>query len=101
MNLDSFKLIFENGVTINTSGSTGEPKEIMQTTRKLQYADEVAIESQKITKDSKIYTVCKIQHAGGLLAQTLPALRIGADVVVEDFSAYRSVSYTHLTLPTN
>jgi acyl-coenzyme A synthetase/AMP-(fatty) acid ligase len=105
MDLDSFKLILEHGVTINTSGSTGEPKEIMQTTRKLQYADEVAIESQKITKDSKIYTVCKIQHAGGLLAQTLPALRIGAEVVVEDFSAYRWVKkitkYTHSHLTPN
>ena len=54
MDLDSFKLIMEHGVTINTSGSTGEPKEIMQPPRKQQYADEVAIESQKITKDSKI-----------------------------------------------
>ena len=99
MDLDNLKLILEHGVTINTSGTTGEPKSITQTPEKMKFADEIAIDSQKITKDSKIYTVCKIQHAGGLLAQTLPALRIGAEVVVEDFSAYRWVKeitkYTH------
>ena len=99
MDLDNLKLILEHGVTINTSGTTGEPKSITQTPEKMKFADEIAIDSQQITKDSKIYTVCKLQHAGGLLAQTLPALRIGAEVVVEDFSAYRWVKeinkYTH------
>ncbi len=105
MNLDGLKLILLNGVSINTSGSTGDPKKILQTPEKMKFADEIAIDSQQITKDSKIYTVCKLQHAGGLLAQTLPALRIGAEVVVEDFSAYRWVKeiykYTHSHLTPN
>ena len=105
MNLDGLKLILLNGISINTSGSTGDPKKILQTPEKMRFADEIAIDSQQITKDSKIYTVCKLQHAGGLLAQTLPALRIGAEVVVEDFSAYRWVKeiykYTHSHLTPN
>jgi acyl-coenzyme A synthetase/AMP-(fatty) acid ligase len=105
MNLDGLKLILTHGVSINTSGTTGEPKKILQTPEKMKFADEIAIDSQQITKDSRIYTVCKIQHAGGLLAQTLPALRIGAEVVVEDFSAYTWVKeihkYTHSHLSPN
>jgi len=103
MNLDSFKLILEHGVTINTSGSTGEPKEIMQTPEKMRFADEIAIDSQQLTKNSKIYTICKTDHAGGLLAQTLPAVRIGAEVTIEPFNAFRfcreikKYTHTHIT----
>jgi len=105
MNLDNLKLILEHGITINTSGTTGEPKSITQTPEKMKFADEIAIDSQQLTKNSKIYTVCKIQHAGGLLAQTLPGIRLGAEVVIDDFNAYRWVreinKYTHSHLTPN
>ena len=95
--------ILSNGCTINTSGTTGPPKEIIQTPTKLKAADEIAVKCQEITPDSKIYTICKIDHAGGLLAQTLPAFRIGAEVTIEPFNAFRfcreikKYTHTHIT----
>ena len=95
--------ILSDGCTIATSGTTGIPKEIIQSPTKLKAADEIAIKCQEITPDSKIYTICKLDHAGGLLAQTLPAVRIGAEVTVEPFNAFRfcreikKYSHTHIT----
>jgi acyl-CoA synthetase (AMP-forming)/AMP-acid ligase II len=103
MQLDELQNIISNGTSIQSSGTTGTPKVIEQTPAKLKAADEVAIDSQKITSKSKIYTICKTTHAGGLLAQTLPGIRIGAEVVIEDFNAYRFVrevtkyTHTHIT----
>jgi len=91
--------MLKQGTTLNTSGTTGPSKAIFQSPKKLKAANEVAVDSQKLTSSSRVYTVCKLKHAGGLLAQTLPALSIGAEVVIEDFSAYRFVkevnNYTH------
>ena len=95
--------IISDGCTISTSGTTGPPKEIIQTPTKLKAADEIAVKCQEITPDSKIYTICKIDHAGGLLAQTLPAFRIGAEVTIEPFNAFRfcreikKYTHTHIT----
>jgi len=100
LNLDS---ILKNGITLLSSGTTGTPKQLFQTPEKLRAANRAAIESQKLSKNSKVYTVCKTQHAGGLLAQTLPAHSIGAKVTIEDFNAYRfmrvihNYTHTHLT----
>lgn len=97
------KDILSNGISIKSSGTTGAPKELFQSPDKLKAANAVAIESQKLTSNSKVYTVCKMEHAGGLLAQTLPAYSIGADVFIKDFNAYRWVkeiknfTHTHLT----
>lgn len=97
------KSILKNGIELKSSGTTGVPKTIFQTPEKIKAANAAAIDSQELTSKSKVYTVCKMQHAGGLLAQTLPALSIGADVVIEDFNAYRWVkeiykyTHTHLT----
>lgn len=93
------KSILSNGIELESSGTTGTPKKIFQTPEKLRAANRAAIDSQKLTKNSRVYTVCKMKHAGGLLAQTLPAYSLGADVVIEDFNAYRWVKeiykYTH------
>lgn len=97
------KNILKNGIELESSGTTGTPKKIFQPPEKLLAANKAAIDSQQLTKHSKVYTVCKMKHAGGLLAQTLPAYSIGAEVVVEDFNAYRWVkeiykyTHTHLT----
>lgn len=96
---DTLKTILENGITINSSGTTGTPKSIFQSPAKLEAANHAAINSQEITTNSRIYTVCRMQHAGGLLAQTLPAYSIGAAIDVEPFNAYTWVrkicNYTH------
>ena len=94
--------ILKEGTDLQSSGTTGTPKVIFQTPQKLYYANLAAVDSQKLTPESKVYTVCKIAHAGGLLAQTLPAHSIGAHVTVVDFNAYtfskEIVKYTHTHL---
>jgi acyl-CoA synthetase (AMP-forming)/AMP-acid ligase II len=91
--------IISQGTTLQTSGTTGPSKAIYQSPTKLTAANKIAVDCQQLTSSSRVYTVCKTKHAGGLLAQTLPALSIGADVVIEDFNAYRFVkevgNYTH------
>jgi len=70
---------------------------------KLAAANRIALEAQRITPDSRVLTVCRMTHAGGALAQTLPALSIGAHVDIVPFNAFsflRNVAgYTH-THPT-
>ena len=84
----NLRKIINEGCVIKTSGTTGTPKDIIQTPEKLKAADEIAIASQRLTSKSKVYTICKTTHAGGLLAQTLPAFRIGAEVSIEPFNAF-------------
>ena len=56
-----------------------------------------------ITKDSKVYTVCSMDHAGGLLAQTLPAIEVKAQVHIETFNPFgwvkkiKEFTHSHLT----
>jgi len=95
--------ILKNGTTLKSSGTTGPQKEIFQSPEKLYHANHMALACQNITEKSKIYTVCKMEHAGGLLAQTLPAFSIGAEIEVEPFNAYRwlekinNFTHSHLT----
>lgn len=91
--------ILNNGVTISSSGTSGTPKDFFQHPKKLHHSNLAAIDAQKLTASSKVYTCCKITHAGGLLAQTVPALSIGAHVDIVQFNAYHFVrdikNYTH------
>ena len=89
------KSILKNGIEIKTSGTTGVPKKIFQTPSKLKAANRIARDVQKIVSTSKVYTVCNMNHAGGLLAQTLPAIEINADVTIETFNAFRWVKQIH------
>ena len=98
------KNILKSGTSIRSSGTTGPAKEIYQSLEKLKHANQIARDVQKITSTSKVYTVCNLDHAGGLLAQTLPAIEINADVHIEQFNPFRWVSnikhftHSHLTL---
>ena len=58
--------MLREGVYVKSSGTTGPQKHIFRTPENLKACNKIAIESQKISKKSKIYTVCKIEHAGGL-----------------------------------
>lgn len=91
--------ILSKGTTISSSGTSGSPKEYFQKPSKLREANRVALIAQNINSKSRIYTCCKTTHAGGLLAQTVPALSIGAHVDIVKFSAYDFVkdikNYTH------
>ena len=94
--------MLNEGVHVKSSGTTGPQKSIFRTPNNLKACNKIAIDCQQITKKSKIYTVCKLEHAGGLLAQTLPAFSIGVEVTIEDFNAYKFVKeinkYTHTHL---
>ena len=91
------------GVTVLSSGTTGQPKEIFRSKENLEYCNYISNEVQKINKNSRIYTVCDMRHAGGMLAQTLPAIAIGAFVEIETFNAYtwckkiRNFTHSHIT----
>ena len=100
---NSLALILKNGIELNSSGTTGSQKKIYQSPSKLKNANKVSRECQEISSKSKIYTVCKMEHAGGLLAQTLPAFEVGADIDIDKFNAYKfckkitNYTHTHLT----
>ena len=87
------------GTELSTSGTTGRPKKIFQDPYKIKHSNLIARKVQNITKNSRILTVCSLKHAGGLLAQTLPAYEIGASVTIEPYNPYRWVmeieKYTH------
>ena len=99
-NLDQ---ILKKGIELKSSGTTGPQKQIYQSPEKLKFANEIARESQKISSKSKIYTICKMEHAGGLLAQTLPGYEIGAEIHIEKFNAFdfckniSNFTHTHIT----
>lgn len=99
----NYQKILKTGVTISSSGTSGKPNDFYQPAEKIYYSNKVALQAQHITPKSKIYTCCKTTHAGGLLAQTLPALSIGAHVDIVAFNAYEFVrkikdyTHTHIT----
>lgn len=99
---NSLKNILENGTTITSSGTTGIPKPIFRSPSNLKKVVEVAIEAQQITKQSKILTVTRMTHAGGLLTQTLPAFVLGCEFKVQQFNPFSFLSdfkdYTHTFL---
>lgn len=84
----NFKDILTNGTTISSSGTTGEPKKIYRSPDNLKACIDVAVSAQKLTQRSRVLTVTRMTHAGGLLAQTLPAYSIGADFEVQQFNAF-------------
>ena len=103
MQIIDLKKILKTGITITSSGTTGQPKKIFQSPRKIRFANKIALDVQQITKKSSILTVCKLDHAGGLLAQTLPAISIGAEVTIKKFNPFSFLkkvnryTHTHLT----
>jgi len=103
LNRENWKLFLSEGFSLKSSGTTGNCKTIFQSPKKLAASNKIALQAQKITRSSRILTVCNMNHAGGALAQTLPALSIGAHVDIKNFNAYRfwqdikGFTHTHLT----
>jgi len=99
----NWQAALKNGFELQSSGTTGEPKRIFQTTAKLLAANKIAVAAQNITAQSRILTVCRMAHAGGLLAQTLPAWSVHAHVEIKPFNAFtfwrdiKGYTHTHLT----
>ena len=97
------KKILNEGIFLKTTGSTGIAKTIFQNPKKISSGNAIARKVQKINASSKILTVCSLQHAGGLLAQTLPGIEVGAYVEILPFNAFKwaeqikKFTHTHLT----
>ena len=94
--------ILQNGVEISRSGTTGTPKMVLRTPDNLQACIDIAVDAQQLVRSSKVLTVTRMTHAGGLLAQTLPAYSIGAEFTVTKFNPYSFLKdfayYTHTFL---
>ena len=71
-----------------SSGSTG-PRKLLKLTDSMLVANaENAIDCQTITHEDKIYTVCSLNHTGGLNAQSIPGLLCGAHVITSTFNPF-------------
>jgi acyl-CoA synthetase (AMP-forming)/AMP-acid ligase II len=96
------KLHKRRGVNIVSSGTTGEPKLVHRTPENLKACNKIAIDVQMLTSKSKVLTCTKMDHAGGLLLQTLPAYTLGCDIHITKFNAFRFLkefqNYTHTFL---
>ena len=94
-----FADVDQHGTIIFTSGSSGDPKTVWQPPRKSRFNSKIACIVQGITEHSVVYTCLTPTRAGGLFAQTIPALTIGATVDLDQFSPYEYVrvvnKYTH------
>jgi len=92
------------GIKLFSSGSTGDRKGLFMPERMILANAENAIACQQLTHEDKILTVCSLNHTGGISAQTLPGLLVGAHVIVEKFNAFNllrlidqhQITVTHL-----
>ncbi len=97
--MTDFESVLKNGVEITSSGTTGTPKTIFRSPENLKESVKVAIDAQRLTKQSKVLTVTRMTHAGGLLTQSLPAYVLGAELKIQQFNPYTFLKdfadYTH------
>jgi acyl-CoA synthetase (AMP-forming)/AMP-acid ligase II len=92
------------GIYLFSSGSTGKRKSIFLSEEMILANSSNAIECQTISEYDNILTVCSLNHTGGLNAQTIPGLLIGAHIIVEEFNAFNffkklqqhQITLTHL-----
>ncbi|WP_137918258.1 AMP-binding protein [Hydrogenophaga sp. 2FB] len=67
---------------VYTSGTTGAPKGALHTQGNLLVNMTIAAQVQGMTADDTVLTVLPLFHVGGLCIQTLPALGVGAQVLL-------------------
>ena len=67
---------------VYTSGTTGRPKGAVHTQANLLANMVAASEAQVLTAADQVLTVLPLFHVGGLCIQTLPALYVGAAVLL-------------------
>lgn len=86
------QLMFVHGAEITSSGTTGTPKTIHRSPDNLRAVARAGIDAQELTRNSKILTVMRMTHAGGLLVQTIPGYMVGCDNTIKPFNAYSFLS---------
>ena len=67
---------------VYTSGTTGMPKAAVHTQGNLLSNMAIAAEAQAMSASDTVLTVLPLFHVGGLCIQTLPALSVGASVIL-------------------
>ena len=67
---------------VYTSGTTGAPKAAVHTQGNLLANMAIAAQVQGLTAEDTVLTVLPLFHVGGLCIQTLPALSVGATVLL-------------------
>jgi len=85
-----------------TSGTTGKPKGVVLTQNALAWSARNSVAMHAMTRHDRILMVLPMFHAGGFNIQTLPALLVGATVVLQDGfeagSVLRQITYSRPTL---
>jgi fatty-acyl-CoA synthase len=67
---------------VQTSGTTGRPRAAVHTQAQLLANLRIAAQAQALTADDVVLAVLPLFHVGGLCIQTLPALSVGAAVLL-------------------
>ncbi len=67
---------------VYTSGTTGSPKGAMHTAAGMQANALAAVAAQGLSVQDRVLSVLPLFHVGGLCIQTLPALAVGARVLL-------------------
>jgi len=68
---------------VYTSGTTGKPKGAVHTQATLAANAAAGVEAHGLTAEDRILTFLPMFHVGGLNNQTLPALSLGATVILQ------------------
>lgn len=80
---DSFALY------LYSSGSSGAPRKPIKISEEMILKNSaVAINSQQLNSGDNIFTICSLNHTGGINAQTIPALLSGASVIIKKFNGF-------------
>jgi fatty-acyl-CoA synthase len=68
---------------VYTSGTTGDPKGAMHTRQGLIANAQAAVAVQGLRRDDRVLAVLPLFHVGGLAIQVLPALSLGAQLLLQ------------------
>jgi acyl-CoA synthetase (AMP-forming)/AMP-acid ligase II len=91
-------------IVLYSSGSTGSRKQIFVPEEMILKNADNSVKCQNLSKDDKILTVCSLNHTGGINAQTIAGLTVGAHIIVKEFNPFNffkileteKITVTHL-----